>query len=56
MPSSDDINFTFGNQWGLSAYGMVWDWFWLWYYTDWNYLMFSFLVTIWIGTAFLFLF
>ena len=39
---------------GTSTYGMVWDWFGLWYYMDWDCLLISFLVTIQIGTAFSF--
>ena len=39
---------------GTSVYGTVWDWFWLWYYTDWDCLLVSFLDTIWFGTAFWF--
>ena len=39
---------------GTSTYNTVWDWFRLWYYMDWNCLLISFLVTIWIGTAFCF--
>ena len=54
MPSSDDINFTFGDQWGLlltvrfgtgSGCGTI---------QFGTAFLFPFLVTIWIGTAFLF--
>ena len=37
---------------GTSTYSTVWDWFRLWYNTDWDCLLFSFLVTIQTGTAF----
>ena len=63
MPSSDDINSAFGDQWGLLftvLYGLglvlyrlgLPSGFLLCYYTDWDCLLVSFCVTIQIGTAF----
>ena len=81
MPSSDDINSAFGDQWGLllmvrfrtgSGCGIIRTGTAFWfpflllyglglpsgflscYYTDWDCLLVSFLVTIQIGTAFSF--
>ena len=65
MPSSDDINSAFGDQWGLLftvlyglglvlyGLGLPYD-FRSCYYTDWDCFLVSFLVTIRIGTAFSF--
>ena len=65
MPSSDDINSAFGDQWGLLftvlyglglvLYGLGLPYAFLsCYYTVWDCLLVSFLVTIQFGTAFLF--
>ena len=65
MPSSDDINSAFGDQWGLLftvLYGLGLVLYRLGlpyaflsrYYTVWDCLLVSFLVTIQFGTAFLF--